>query len=292
MALVRMDEMLVAARAKGLAIGAFECWNSASVRAIAEASAECRMPVVFQATHLEYGVMGGADALYTIVDFYVKKTGITAALHLDHGTTLEQINDCAAAGFTSVMMDASRLSLAENIALSKKAADLAHAHNLSIEAELGHVGGCEGGLSDGGDSEDGLTDPEDAARFVSETGADCLAVGIGTVHGDYKKEPKLDLDRLSRIAECVSVPLVLHGGSGTPDHLLLQAIDRGISKINICTDIHKVWLDAITDARKELTPSIPGLFHIPPHNRLKQKVCEIIKLFSSGKRWSSVGGKS
>ncbi len=284
MALVGMDELLVRARKQKHAIGALECWNSANVRAVAEAAAECRMPVIFQATHLEYEVMGGADALRAIVDFYVGKNGITAALHLDHGSTMAQIEDCIDAGFTAVMMDASRLSLPENIALSKKAGELAHAHNLSVEAELGHVGGCEGGLADADDGTDGLTDPAEAEQFVAETGTDCLAVGIGTAHGDYRKEPKLDLDRLGQIAERVPIPLVLHGGSGIPEHLLLQAIELGIAKINICTDIHKVWLNGIASASRELTPSIPGLFYIPAHEQLKKKVCEIITLFANGGR--------
>lgn len=285
MSLVRMDELLFEARSKKMAIGAFECWNSANVRAIAEAAADCRMPVIFQATPLEYAVMGGADAMRSIVEFYVNKTGINAAIHLDHGSTLEQVETCIQAGFTSVMMDASRLSFDENVALSKRAVDLAHAANLSIEVELGHVGGSEGGLEDTGDSDDGLTDPLEAVRFVNATGADCLAVGIGTAHGDYKKEPKIDIQRLEQIAENVSIPLVLHGGSGTPVELLLKSIERGIAKINICTDIHKVWLNAIAEARQTLTPSVPGLFHVPPHDALKARVTEIITLFANGKIW-------
>jgi len=280
-----MDELLVDARAKKMAIGAFECWNSANIRAIAEAAAECRMPVVFQGTQLEYAVMGGADAMKSIVDFYIEKTGIDAAIHLDHGSTLQQVTECIDAGFTSVMMDASRLSLEENITLSKKAVELAHAGNLSIETELGHVGGSEGGLDDVGDCAEGLTDPSEAERFVAETGTDCLAVGIGTAHGDYKQAPQIDLERLEQIAERVSIPLVLHGGSGTPTDLLLKSIDRGIAKINICTDIHKVWLEAIAEARNTLTPSVPGLFHVPPHDALKAKVSEIIRLFACGKTW-------
>ncbi|MEA2069248.1 MAG: class II fructose-bisphosphate aldolase [Verrucomicrobiota bacterium] len=276
---------MIEARSKKVAIGAFECWNSANIRAVAEAAAECRMPVIFQATSLEYAVMGGADAMRSIVEFYVNKTGIDAAIHLDHGSTLEQVQECMDAGFTSVMMDASRLPLEENIALSKKAAELAHVNNLAIETELGHVGGSEGGLEDAGDGVDGLTDSSEAERFVAETGTDCLAVGIGTAHGDYKRAPNIDLKRLEQIAERVSVPLVLHGGSGTPVDLLLKTIDRGIAKINICTDIHKVWLEAITEACKTLTPSVPGLFHVPPHDALKAKVAEIIKLFACGKTW-------
>ena len=135
------------------------------------------------------------------------------------------------------------------------------------------------------DYTNGLTDPVEAEQFAAETGADCLAVGIGTAHGDYRGKPKLDLERLGSIAERVSIPLVLHGGSDTPADLLLKSVDLGIAKINICTDIYKAWLDAIAEAREELTPSIPRLFHVPPHERLKQKVCQMINLFANGTSW-------
>ena len=280
-----MDDLPIEARNKGIALGGFECWNSESIRAVAEAAADCRMPVILQATHLEYGVMGGADVLSSIAELYVSKTGIDAGLHLDHGSSMEQVEECIAAGFTSVMMDASRLPLSENIALSRQATALAHAHNVSIEVELGHVGGAEGGGEGANDYTNGLTDPVEAEQFAAETGADCLAVGIGTAHGDYRGKPKLDLERFGSIAERVPIPLVLHGGSDTPADLLLKSVNLGITKINICTDIHKAWMDAIAEARTELTPSIPGLFHDPPHKRLKQKVCQMIDLFANGRSW-------
>ena len=284
MSMVKMDELLVQARKERYAVAAFECWNSANIYGIAAGAAELGMPVIFQASPVEYEIMGGPKALRKIVELYVDMTGVTAALHLDHGSSLAQVEECVNAGFTSVMLDASRQSFENNLELSRKAVEIAHQHNISVEAELGHVGGCEGEFEEyNNDLYDFLTQPEEAKVFVKKTGIDCLAVGIGTVHGTYRGEPQIDLARLEKIASLVDIPLVLHGGSGTPKDILLKAIDLGISKINICTDIHKSWLAGIEAAKTKLTPSVPGKFYQPAHDMLKQKVIEIIKLFSNGK---------
>ncbi len=279
MALHRMDNLMIAARKQGIALGAFECWDSLNIQGIAKASAECKSPVIFQASAAEYRLMGGADALADIVNFYVKKFDIDAALHLDHGSDLEQVAECIEAGFTSVMLDASILPFEENIRLSAEAAKMAHAANLSCEAELGHVGGGDGGEG----TESVLTIPGEAEEFVSRTNVDCLAVAIGTVHGDYKGKPELRLDRLAAIAEKVSLPLVLHGGSGTPVELLQEAIALGIAKINICTDINKAFLGGIDDAKPRLTPSVPGNFYVPARDALTAKTAELIRLFRRGR---------
>lgn len=279
-----MDELLRKARLEKYAVAAFECWNSANIYGIAAGAAECGMPVIFQASPVEYGMMGGPEVLKNIVEMYVDMTGITAALHLDHGSSLTQVEECVKAGFSSVMLDASRESLEKNLELSKSAVKISHQYNISVEAELGRVGGCEGELGDcNGNRNDFLTDPEKAVTFVRETGIDCLAVAIGTVHGDYHGKPQIDLERLAKIASLVDIPLVLHGGSGTPEDILLRAIELGISKINICTDIHRTWLEGIAIANAKLTLSIPGKFYQPAHDMLKQKVIKISKLFSNGK---------
>lgn len=279
-----MHKILERARGRGYAVAAFECWNSANIHGIVEGVAECGMPVILQASPVEYGTMGGPEALRRIAEVYVEMTGVTAALHLDHGTTLDHVRECVDAGFTSVMLDASMESLERNTELSAAAVGIAHPHGVSVEAELGHVGGIEGGIEDDDSkAEDHLTNVDDAARFVEATGIDCLAVAIGTVHGAYRGEPRIDIPRLEAIAARVSEPLVLHGGSGTPPEKLIQAIERGIAKINICTDIHNVWLDGIAEARQTLTPSIPGKFHRVPHERIKAKVKECVELFRNGR---------
>jgi len=275
-----MHTLLQRARAGGYALAAFECWNSDNVFAIAEASRDASTPVILQASPVEYGTMGGAVALKRIADLYLDLTGATAALHLDHGTTLDQVRECVEAGFTSVMLDASRETLERNIELSAAAVAIAHPYGVSVEAELGHVGGSEGEIVDENpNAADHLTNVDDAERFVRETGIDCLAVAIGTVHGAYRGEPKIDLERLAAIADRVGVPLVLHGGSGTPPEKLRAAIGLGIAKINICTDIHIAWLDGIAEARQTLTPSVPGAFHRIPHARMKTVADHYIQLF-------------
>jgi len=276
MGLIQMDKLLRPARAEKYAIAAFECWNSANIYGLAAAAEKCGTPIIFQASPAEYELMGGPEIMSRIVKLYVEKTGITAALHLDHGTTLAQVEECIDAGFTSVMLDASALPLAENLALSRQAAEMAHRHQVSVEAELGHVGGsAEGGIV----AESTLTDPDEAAYFVRETGIDCLAVAVGTVHGEYRGTPHIRLERLRQIADRVGCPLVLHGGSGTPPELLRQAIGLGIAKINICTDIHKVWLAGIEQAKATLTPSVPGNFYRPAHELLVAKATAMIQLF-------------
>ncbi len=273
MSLRPMGEILAAARKGGYAVGAFECWNSTSVQAIALASARTGCPVIFQASAAEYRTMGGAKALAEQVNYYVKRYGASGALHLDHGTGLEEVEECLQAGFTSVMLDASAAEWSENVRLSAEAAKMAHLCGASAEAELGHVGGsAEGGIA----SEESLTDPDKAAEFVRLTKVDCLAVAVGTVHGEYRGTPRLRLDLLKRIADTVPEPLVLHGGSGTPLDQLHSAIRLGIAKINICTDIHRCFLDAIEETREKLTISVPGKFYEPVLEKLTCKVADFI----------------
>lgn len=276
MSLQRMDTLMRRAREQKIAIGAFECWESLNIQAIAKAAAYCRKPVIFQASPAEYNTMGGADALACMVKFYVDKYNVDAALHLDHGSTLEHVEECVKSGFTSVMLDASAEVFAENVRLSAVAAKIAHSANCSLEAELGHVTG-----GDGGDAESALTVPEEVVDFVKQTQVDCLAVSIGTVHGDYRGKPELRLDLLKKITELTDIPLVLHGGSGTPIDQLHGAIKLGIAKINICTDIHKAFLSGIEDARATLTPSVPGKFYEPACEKIFAKTVEMIELFSN-----------
>ncbi len=275
MTLLRMDTLLKEARRNHVALGAFQCWDSLNVQGIAMAAARTGSPVIFQTTSMEYAPIGGPEIVADIVNFYIRKYGIDAALHLDHGGNIKEVEECLRAGYTSVMLDASMKCFEENVSLTKDAADLAHGFNASLEAELGHVGGGDGG--DGTASV--LTEPKEAAEFVARTGVDCLAVAVGTVHGEYRGKPDLKLDRLAEIAQVVKNPLVLHGGSGTPPELLQKAIALGIAKINICTDISKAFLNAIEETRKELTPSLAGNFYRPVVQKMSEKVESLIRLF-------------
>ncbi len=275
MTLLRMDTLLKEARRNHVALGSFQCWDSLNIQGIAMASARTGSPVIFQTTSMEYAPVGGPEIMAEMVRFYVRKYDIDAALHLDHGQNIKEVEECLRAGYTSAMLDASVKPFTENVALTKDAADLCHAFNASLEAELGHVGGGDGGEG----SASVLTVPEEAAEFVERTGVDCLAVAVGTVHGEYRGKPELQLDRLAQIAQAVSIPLVLHGGSGTPIDLLQQAIRLGIAKINICTDISKAFLEAIADTRTRLTPSLAGNFYRPVVAALADKVEQIIRQF-------------
>jgi len=280
MPIARMDALLRTARQQRCAIAAFECWDSSSVQAIVLAAERTGHPVIFQASPTEYTYCGGPAALKTMVDWYVGETGITGALHLDHGSTLEHVDECLRAGFTSVMLDASRHPYEENVRLTRGTVALARDYGASVEAELGHVLGLEGDLEDVPDDEAAQTDPEQAASFIAETEADCLAVAVGTIHGVYRGKPEINLLRLRKIASLVSVPLVLHGGSGTPDDLIRACVHEGISKINICTELQQAWLAGVEESMKINSISVPGRFYALPRERLIERMVEKMQLFS------------
>jgi ketose-bisphosphate aldolase len=276
-----MDILLREARAAGHALAALECWDSTSVRAIAMGAVRTGLPVIFQASPAEYALPGGPEALRALVEWHVERTGLRAALHLDHGMKLSEVEECVQAGFTSVMLDGSHFLYEENVRLTRATVEIAHSHGASVEGELGHVAGLEGDISVS--EEDALqTDPDQAADFVAQTGLDCLAVAIGTVHGVYRGEPQINLARLEQIASRVDVPLVLHGGSGTPDHLLRECIRLGVAKINICTELQQAWLGGIEASREVNSISAPGRFYAPAFEKLVQRIVEKIEVFGGG----------
>ena len=255
--------MLKAAAAGGYAVGAFNCNNMEIVQAIIAAAEAENAPVILQASQgaIKYA---GLDYISALAKTAIAGTRIPAALHLDHGTSFEQAVRCIAAGFSSVMIDGSRLPFAENVTLTQRVVSVAHAVGVSVEAELGKIGGTEDDISVN-EAEAFFTDPDEAQRFVAETGVDSLAIAIGTAHGRYKGEPKLDFDRLSKIASRVNIPLVLHGSSGVPADTIKEAVRRGIRKVNIDTDIRENFTKAMRqvlgadgdeiDPRKVLGPA-------------------------------------
>ena len=170
-----------------------------------------------------------------------KKAGVPIALHLDHGDSFDLAMQALRVGYTSIMIDGSKLEFEDNIALSKRVVDACRPSDIPVEAELGKVGGKEDDLSC---DDPGYTDPDDAVRFTKETGISSLAVAIGTAHGIYKGEPNIAFGRLEEIALLVSVPLVLHGGSGIPFDQVSKAISMGVSKINVNTELQLVFADA------------------------------------------------
>ena len=234
MPLVTSKEMLLKAQKGGYAVGAFNAENMEMVKAIIQAAEELKAPVMIQTTPstIKYGTV---ETYAAIVAAEAAKASVPVCLHLDHGSSFELAMQAMHAGYTSVMIDGSKLDFEANIAETKRVADVANALDIPCEAELGKVGGKEDDL-DGGNG-NGYTVPSEAAEFVERTGVDSLAVAIGTAHGVYKGTPKLDIDRLSEIRKVVSVPLVLHGTSGVPDDAVRECVARGMCKVNYATDL-------------------------------------------------------
>ena len=203
------------------------------------------------------------------------------ALHLDHGTSFDQVIQCIGNGFTSVMIDWSKHPLEENIAVTKQILAVANPLGISVEAELGKIGGTEDNVTVS-EREATFTDPDEAARFVEETGIRSLAVAIGTAHGQYKGVPKLDFDRLTEIKNRVNIPLVLHGSSGVPDEALREAVKRGVRKINIDTNLREAFTDGVREVLAEKPNEIdPRKILGPAREKMADRVAEKIRIFGS-----------
>ncbi|MCE5336543.1 MAG: class II fructose-bisphosphate aldolase [Desulfobacteraceae bacterium] len=231
--LVNLNEVLVPARKHRYCVGAFNIFNLETVDAVYRAAVELKTPVIF-AFGEKYIEVANIGIIATLVREFAGRTTLPTVLHLDHCKSVDVIYKAVRAGFTSVMFDGSRLPFSENLSRTKQVADFAHSVDVTVEAELGSVP-FDHALSE--IPEEYLTKVDEAVRFVEETGVDALAVAIGTAHGEYKGRPKIYHDRLKEIAGKVSLPLVLHGGSGVPDEDILQAVRAGIAKINVNTQI-------------------------------------------------------
>lgn len=234
MPLVTLKEVLVPAKENGYAIGAFTFWSFDSAHAIVNAAEEMGMPVILQCGPGEFPYEDIKN-LVTIAKLVANKTPLSIVLHLDHGNSCEMALCAINEGFTSVMIDSSNASFQENIIITKKVVAMAKDSGVSVEAELGRLSGAEASQNVS-DEESNQTDPDEAKIFVEETGIDALAVAIGTVHGFYKFKPNINITRLKCIAEKVSIPLVLHGGSGTPIEKIVEAINCGVAKINVFSE--------------------------------------------------------
>ncbi|MCW1830432.1 ketose 1,6-bisphosphate aldolase [Pantoea ananatis] len=244
MALISLAQGLAHAQKQGYALGAFNVLDTHFLRALFAAAEQQRSPFIINIAevHFKYATL---DQLVEAIKFEAAKHAIPVVLNLDHGLHFEAVMQAIRLGFTSVMFDGSTLSYEENIRQTREVVKAAHAVGVSVEAELGAVGGDEGGALFGEADSEKFTDPRLAAEFVRETGIDTLAVAIGNAHGKYKGEPKLDFDRLAAIREQTGVPLVLHGGSGISDADFRRAISLGIHKINFYTGMSQAALDAV-----------------------------------------------
>ncbi|WP_367144008.1 ketose 1,6-bisphosphate aldolase [Pantoea stewartii] len=244
MALISLAQGLAHAQQQGYALGAFNVLDSHFLRALFDAAERQRSPFIINIAevHFKYVTL---DQITEAIRFEAAKHTVPVVLNLDHGLHFEAVMQAIRLGFTSVMFDGSTLSYEENIRQTREVVRAAHAVGVSVEAELGAVGGDEGGALFGEADSEKFTDPRLAAEFVRETGINTLAVAIGNAHGKYKGEPKLDFDRLAAIRQQTGVPLVLHGGSGISDADFRRAISLGIHKINFYTGMSQAALDAV-----------------------------------------------
>ena len=236
MALVTFNDILPQARQAGRAVGAFNIANYETAKAVMIAAEAEQQPVILQVYHR---LMSDPyiSALGAMMRNMAEKASVPVAVHLDHGATFEQVKLAIDCGFSSVMFDGSQLPLAENLEQTRRAADYAHRHGVTSEGEIGHVplNGTEAAVNIP------LSTPDEAAAFAAETGVDALAVSIGTAHGYYREEPKIAVDLARQISTVVAIPLVLHGGSGTPHEKVKAVIKNGFAKVNVATEFQHTF---------------------------------------------------
>lgn len=280
--LVTGKEILAVANEKGFAVPAFNAGSGQLLNAVIEACEEAQAPVMIAIHPEELKFL--TDSFVAQVKYAAEQTDIPICIHLDHGADFNQIIHAIRLGFTSVMIDASHLSYETNVMLSKKVVEAAHASGISVEAELRTIGDT-GNTIEGGVSEIIYTDPSTAQAFIEETGIDSLAIAIGTAHGIYPKElkPKLRLDILETIRSLTTVPLVLHGGSSNPDEEIRQAVELGINKINISSDIKIVFAEKLRDILNsgDLEIREPNVLFPPCMEAVKQVALDKIHLFKA-----------
>ena len=260
--------MLLEAQEKRVAIGAFNVENMEMAKAVVDVSDALGVPVILQTTPstLKYA---GPHVFWGMAAALAKTSKSQIALHLDHGSSLELVKEALDVGYTSVMYDGSLLGFAENVGNTRKAVELAG--QIPVEAELGSVGGKE----DDHEAENAYTDPDEAREFVEKTGVGSLAIAIGTAHGVYKGEPKLDIARLVEIKKRVNVPLVLHGASGLSKEVLRTCIREGISKVNFATELRIAYSQGVKEYLAKNPDVIdPKTFGKAGYEAVKQTVKE------------------
>lgn len=281
--LVSMKEMLLKAKEGKYAVGHFNINNLEWTKSILKVAEEMKSPVILGVSEGAARYMTGYKAVAGMVKGMLEDMNITVdvALHLDHGSTFEACKKAIDAGFSSVMIDASKYEFDKNMEITKQVVDYAHERGISVEAELGHVGGQEDDVQDHGIL---YADKEECVKMLELTKIDCLAPALGSVHGPYHGEPKLGFKEMKEIQEATGLPLVLHGGSGIPDEQIKKAISYGTCKINVNTEsqqeFNKILREFIADKknkdvydpRKLITPATAGI---------EKVVREKIKLFGS-----------
>lgn len=244
MPLTTLKEVLAIASETRTAIPGFNIDNLEIPEAVIAAAERCRCPVILT---IGQGAINAGQMLHLadVVRRLADQTSVPVVMHLDHGASYEQAIQCLRAGFTSVMFDGSHLPFEENVEITRKVAAAAHAVGVSVEAELGAIGGVEDNVIRDNRN---LVDVQEVERFISEVEVEALAVGIGNAHGIYKGLPQLDFDLLQRCQALNPPPLVLHGGSGIPDDMIQRAIQIGIRKINVATELRNAFMDGLEES--------------------------------------------
>lgn len=281
--LVTLNDVLADAKKNKYGVGLFNTVNLEMAKGVISAAEELRSPVIIGTAEVLLPYASLEELAYFLLPM-AKKATVPVVLHFDHGLTAEKITEALKLGFSSVMYDCSTAGYEDNI---KKVADMvkiAKMFGATVEGELGHVGANDSGAAEGSGSGDHsiYTEPEQAKDFVERTGVDALAVAIGTAHGAYKEKPKLDIERLKEIANTVSVPLVLHGGSGLSDKDFRNCVENGISKVNIFTDINCAEVDSVISNYKKgcgMTDVMCGCV-----DAVKQATMKKMKIFGSDGR--------
>lgn len=280
MPLVTLRTLLEAAEQGKYAVGAFNCNNMEIVQAIVAAAEELHAPVIIQASQgaIKYA---GLHYVAGLARLAAEEAKVPVCLHLDHGTDFNTVIACIRAGFTSVMFDGSRYPKEENIARTKEIVKIAHAVGVSVEGEIGKIGGVEDEIAVD-EREAMLTPVPDAVEFWEATGIDAMAMSFGTAHGHYKLPPKLALDRIEAVHRQTGAPLVMHGGSGVPESDVRKGIEYGIRKVNIDTELREAFLGEIRHQLSLKPTEIdPRKILGPAREVMKEKLKEKITLFGS-----------
>ncbi|SCH52227.1 MULTISPECIES: tagatose-bisphosphate aldolase subunit GatY [unclassified Romboutsia] len=272
--------MLLNAQKEGYAVPAFNIHNLETIETVLDAARDLKSPVILAATPstVKYA---GEEYLLAIIEKAKEINDIPLTFHLDHHENVEDIKRIISLGCKSVMIDASKYPFEENVSIVKDVVDFAHEYGATVEAELGKLGGKEDDLVV--DERDSFfTDPNEAVEFVKLTNVDSLAVAIGTAHGLYKREPKLDFERLDKIRNLVHIPLVLHGASGVPTQAVKMATSLGICKVNIATELKIPFSNAIKEYFKEHPDATdPRQYLVPAKKAMYDVVVNKIKMCNS-----------
>lgn len=284
MPLVSMKEMLIHAKENQYAVGQFNVNNLEYAQAILQAAEAEKSPVILGASEGAARYVGGFKVIVKMVEALMEEyqTTVPVAIHLDHGSSFEKCAEAIQAGFTSVMIDASTKPIDENIALTGKVVELAHIHGVSVEAELGTVGGQEDDVI-----ADGViyADPKECLKLVKATDIDCLAPALGSVHGPYKGEPNLGFKEMEEISSTIDLPLVLHGGTGIPTEDIQRSISLGSAKINVNTENQIAQTEAIREALAENSEVYdPRKYMGPGREAIKATVIGKMREFGSSQK--------